>query len=134
MWTKPDPKSPQPISSQIRGVLIAAISAGRLRVGERLPSVRGLATELLVNPNTVAKVYRELERDGFVNSRPGSGVDVSQAAQKLARVELAAEIDEAVRKLVDRSLESGLDGSQVLALVESRLVELEALPTSESPS
>ena len=67
-----------PVSEQIAEQVRFAIAAGRLGAEDRLPSVRALARDLLVNPNTVAKVYRDLERDGILRTRPGSAEVLSQ--------------------------------------------------------
>ncbi|MCB9833428.1 MAG: GntR family transcriptional regulator [Planctomycetes bacterium] len=123
MWPRPDPKAPLSISAQIRESVLAAIAAGRQRPGDRLPSVRGLAAELLVNPNTVAKVYRDLEREGFLVTRPGSGVDVSEEAAALAMVELRAGLEARARELCEQAERAGFAGVEVLAMIEALLRE-----------
>jgi GntR family transcriptional regulator len=79
-----DPKSALPIYVQITDQIHRAVAAGRLQPGDQLPSVRELATELLVNPNTVAKVYRDLERDGLLAGRRGKGTFVSRSGASVA--------------------------------------------------
>ncbi len=61
------------------------VAAGRLAAGEQLPSVRKLAEELVINPNTVARAYRELETAGLLTTRRGTGVYVSDGQSPLAR-------------------------------------------------
>ena len=123
MWLKPDPKSPISISAQIREGILAAIASQRYRSGEKLPSVRGLAAEILVNPNTVAKVYRDLERDGLIETRPGSGVTVAEAAPELAGRELRTELEGRARDLVEQAERSGLQAHELLGLLEVILLE-----------
>ena len=72
-----DARDPTPIHAQIEHGLRAAIAAGRLQVGDQLPTVRQLAVELRVNANTVARVYAHLERDGVLETRRGVGSFVS---------------------------------------------------------
>ncbi|MBN2432578.1 MAG: GntR family transcriptional regulator [Acidobacteria bacterium] len=68
-----DFRSAWPISEQIKEQLRLLILSGRLPAGEQLWSIRQLAVSLTINPNTVAKVYRELEQEGFLTSRQGKG-------------------------------------------------------------
>jgi GntR family transcriptional regulator len=75
-----DPNSGVPIYRQIKDQVRYGIAAGLLRPGEQLPTVRALAVELSVNPNTVIKAYSELEQEGIVASEQGSGTFVSQNA------------------------------------------------------
>ena len=72
-----DSRDPTPIYAQLERGLRAAIATGRLRPGDQLPTVRQLAVELMVNANTVARVYAELERSGVIDTRRGVGSFVS---------------------------------------------------------
>ena len=72
-----DPRSATPIYDQVATQVKHAVAAGTLKRGEALPSVRQLAVMLRVNPNTVARAYRELESEGVVESRRGQGTFVS---------------------------------------------------------
>ena len=71
-----DARDPTPLYAQLERAIRGAIATGRLRVGERLPTVRQLAVDLKVNANTVAKVYGELERAGVLETRRGVGTFV----------------------------------------------------------
>jgi GntR family transcriptional regulator len=77
-----DARDKTPIYAQLERGLRAAIAAGRLRVGDQLPTVRQLAVELRVNANTVARVYSELERAGVLETRRGVGSFVSATPDK----------------------------------------------------
>ena len=68
-----DPTTRVPIYRQLMDQIRLAVARGRLKPGSRLPSVRVLSRELVVNPNTIARVYTELEREGVLNTRPGLG-------------------------------------------------------------
>ena len=72
------PASDVPVYRQIVRQIAQAVAAGRVEVGEQLPAVRGLAERLVVNPNTVARAYQELIRDGLLESRSGVGVFVAR--------------------------------------------------------
>ncbi|ASI36501.1 MULTISPECIES: GntR family transcriptional regulator [unclassified Exiguobacterium] len=72
-----DPKSPLPIYEQLVTQIIRAIARGILRSGEQMPSVRDLASTLLVNPNTVSRAYQELESRDFIVTMRGKGSFVS---------------------------------------------------------
>ena len=77
-----DARDSTPIYAQLDRGLRAAIAAGRLAVGEQLPTVRQLAVELRVNANTVARVYADLERAGILETRRGIGSFVRASAVK----------------------------------------------------
>jgi len=92
-----DAASRAPIYRQLAEQIRAAIARGRLRANARLPSVRELSRRLVINPNTVARVYTELERDGLLVTRPGLGVFVaspgSDLTKKARRERLVALLD-----------------------------------------
>ena len=100
---------------------------GRVAAGDRLPSVRGLAKELLVNPNTVAKVYRDLEREGVVRTRSGSGVFVGDGAKPLCRRASVQAVRAAVMQAVEKGLAAGLDAEALSQVVEECLEEAGAI-------
>jgi GntR family transcriptional regulator len=77
-----DSRDARPIYAQIEHALRAAIASGRLKIGDRLPTVRELAVELSVNANTVARVYSDLERAGVLETRRGVGSFVAATAER----------------------------------------------------
>ncbi len=87
-----DPGSHQPIFVQIADGVRGAVARGVYRPGEALPSVRALALDLGVNPNTVQRAYEELEREGLVESRRGMGMFVSAKGLDSARAGSAAAV------------------------------------------
>ena len=124
---KPNPASGVPIYLQLMEQVRHAIETGALRPGEQLPSIRPLAEELVVNPNTVAKAYRELEHEGVIELRQGAGAFVTDKAPTkkdadklraaLATVAIAIEkirargvTDEEIRRLFEAEL-SGINRS-----------------------
>src|SRR5688500_20315026 len=77
---RPNPSLGVPIYLQLMEQVKHAIETGALRPGEQLPGIRPLAEELVINPNTVAKAYRELEHAGVIELRQGTGAFVSNQA------------------------------------------------------
>src|ERR1041385_5018420 len=73
MLFRPNPSSGVPLYLQLMEQVKHGIETGALRPGEQLPGIRPLAEELVINPNTVAKAYRELEHDGVIELRHGAG-------------------------------------------------------------
>src|SRR5689334_11506271 len=96
------------IYQQIVDQVCAAIAAGRIAADEALPSVRALAEELVINPNTVARAYGELVREGILESRPGRGMFVSKRRQIYSRAERTRRIEQAVTSLVSQAFRLGL--------------------------
>ena len=81
MLFRPNPSSGVPIYLQLMEQVKHGIETGALRPGEQLPGIRPLAEELVINPNTVAKAYRELEHEGVIELRHGAGAFVSATAR-----------------------------------------------------
>jgi GntR family transcriptional regulator len=81
MIIKPNPSLGVPIYLQLVEQVKHAIESGALRTGDQLPSIRPLAEELVINANTVAKAYRELEREGVIELRQGAGAFVADTAR-----------------------------------------------------
>jgi GntR family transcriptional regulator len=95
-----------------------ALRLGLLDVGDQLPTVREVVMQVTINPNTVLKAYRDLEREGLVESRPGQGTFVRET---LASTSLAshATLRRSLVRWLHSSSEAGLDGESVLALFMS---------------
>lgn len=79
--------SPAPIYKQITDQVRLAVATGKATVGDQLPSVRALAETLVLNPNTVARAYGELTREGLIESRPGRGVFIVRKRKVFTRQE-----------------------------------------------
>ncbi len=96
------PRDPRPIWLQIKEDVCRLILSGVLREGERLPSVRELAGQLAINPNTIQRAYRELEQEGFICSMTGKGSFVSALSQvdDGRRTAKLAEFREAAQELM----------------------------------
>ena len=83
MQFKIDQASDRPVYQQIIDVVKREIALGRLRAGDKLPTVRELARQLVINPNTIAKSYRYLEQSGVIVTRPGTGAFIAEAKSQL---------------------------------------------------
>lgn len=94
-------KDPRPIYEQVRDGFRDLISRGGMQADEKLPSVRELASSLAINPNTIQRAYRELERDGFIYTMAGKGAFVSpdNAAIVQRKKDLLKQMEETVREL-----------------------------------
>ena len=108
-----------------------ALRLGLLQVGDQLPTVREVIAQITINPNTVFKAYRELEREGLVSSRPGAGTFVRRTLAT-ASPTTQAELQESLRRWLESAFAAGLDGESALALFLSTLQEFQQdVPTQE---
>ena len=123
MYVQIDPASSVPIFTQITNQIKYSIAMGAYRADDKLPSVRELAVQLRVNPNTVVKAYRELEREAVVYTQRGLGVFVSKDAPGISRKERKRIIDERLGAAVDEALHSDLSPEEVRRIVEAKLNE-----------
>ena len=121
-----------PIYRQIMNQIKYLVSSGRLQPGDEFPTIRGLAQELLVNPNTVARAYRELEALGIVVSRQGSGTRVAEGVSPLAEREKDRILDERVDTLLAEAAHLGFVLEDVLAPVPARHEAIQA-PSGAHP-
>src|SRR5271157_3052350 len=97
---KLDPASPIPMYLQIVEQVRRAVASGALQADDEMPSVRALASEHLINPNTVARAYLELEREGLLTKRRGAGTYVSHEAARMRD----AQRTRIVAGLIDKAL------------------------------
>lgn len=109
-----------PIYQQIIKQVRHLIASGRLQPGEELLPIRGLAEQLTVNPNTVARAYLELERAGIVTKRHGAGTYVSEAAAPLPQREKLKALRERVDSLLVEAGHLDVDLDEVVKLVNER--------------
>src|SRR4029079_10397573 len=124
MLFRPNPSLGVPIYLQLMEQVKHAIETGALRPGEQLPGIRPLAEELVINPNTVAKAYRELEHEGVIELRHGAGAFVSsnERGKKLTDKLRAGQaiVSGAIEKLRAR----GLTDEEIRRLFEAELAGL----------
>jgi GntR family transcriptional regulator len=122
MFRPPDAASGVPIYLQLIEQVKHAVATGALRPGEQLPGIRRLAEELVMNANTVAKAYRELEHDGVIEVRHGAGAFVARGATSPKRTALLREAQPPVRDLVARLRSLGVTEEEARRLFESELI------------
>ncbi len=108
---------PRPIGRQIVDSVRLKIATGELAHGDQLPSVRGLAQQLMVNPNTVAKAYAELTIEGWLDARQGTGLFVAAPRQHLSDAERGRRLDDAVGRFVNDVVPLGLPSDEVQARI-----------------
>lgn len=112
---------PRPISRQIVDGVRRAVATGELAPGAQLPSVRGLAVQLSINPNTVAKAYAELTAEGWLESRQGLGLYVAPPRQRLSEDEREKRMDEAVSRFVHDVIVLDYPAEEVLGRIDLEL-------------
>lgn len=109
-----------PIYLQIVQQIKYLVASGRLQPGEELPSIRVLAEQLLVNPNTIARAYRELETAGVVEKRRTAGTFIAESGSPLARKERLKLLNERVDQLLVEASQMGFELDEVLKLIQQR--------------
>jgi GntR family transcriptional regulator len=116
-----DTASRLPIYQQLAQQIREAIARGDLRPDTGLPSVRQQSRELVINPNTVARAYTELEREGLLVSRPGRGIFVAQPRNDLTRAARDRRLTEQIDRWLTEAVHLGYSVDEVLALVARRV-------------
>jgi len=108
-----------PIYRQIILQIEYAILSGRMRPGDRLPTIRSLAVELKTNPNTIARAYNELEIRGILSTQVGSGTFISDKKPVMEDDSLNRKIREVLSRFVNEMRDLGVEKREVIKLVES---------------
>jgi GntR family transcriptional regulator len=98
-----------------------AVADGALRSGDMVPSVRELARELAINPNTVARAYRQLQDDGVLETVRGTGLSIAAAARRQCQAERTKLIRVRLRLVLEEALHSGLDTDDIEGLMKEEL-------------
>ena len=120
-----DSASRVPIYRQLGQQIREAVARGRLATDQRLPSVRDLSRQIVINPNTVARVYTELERDGVLNTRPGLGVFVAQPRNDLTRRARKDRLTALADQLLTEAVHLAFSADEVLTLVSERIAKFQ---------
>ena len=116
-----NPSSGQPVYVQLMQQIRHAVETGVLQPGDTLPGVRTLAQQLVISPNTVVKAYSELQHEGLLDLRHGSGAYVSGKRGKKSRSDRMRLAQERVRALVEKLQRDGLSEEEIHRLVEAEL-------------
>ena len=118
MQIRVDPKSDVPVFRQIMDAVKSAIARGACAPGDMLPSVRQMALLAVVNPNTVAKAYRELEREEIVVTRPGAGIFVANGSARACRTAWRETVSARFHEVVAEARRAGLSDDELRAAFE----------------
>ena len=101
-----------------------AVADGALRSGELVPSVRELARELAINPNTVARAYRQLQDDGVLEPVRGTGLSIAAAARRQCQSERSKLIRARMRLVLEEALHSGLEPREIESFMQDELASV----------
>ena len=124
MMFRPNASSGVPIYLQLMEQVKHAIETGALRPGEQLPGIRPLAEELVINPNTVARAYRELEHEGVIELRHGAGAFVAAGARPKKQTDRFRSAQSVVTAAVERLRANGVTDEEIRRLFEAELAGL----------
>ncbi|MCC6797390.1 MAG: GntR family transcriptional regulator [Candidatus Hydrogenedentes bacterium] len=124
-------KNGVPLYLQIVSQVKYLVASGRLRPSDEVPPIRTLAESLLINPNTVARAYRELEHAGILVKKQGSGTFVSDAGSRLAWTERIKVLTDRIDALLAEAHQLDVPTEQVLALIKDRDRLIAAQPQQE---
>lgn len=125
MYLTIDYNSGIPVSTQVIAQIKYLVVSGELRPGERIPSVRGLAGRLKLNPTTVARIYRQLEAEEMICTQPGRGTFIARGRSGLTLAEKRRRLVGTVRELVVESGRIGMDYGDLVKLLESEIRKIE---------
>src|SRR5215213_6882099 len=125
------PASDVPIFRQIMHQIQRAVAVGSVQIGEQLPPVRALAESLVVNPNTVARAYQELIRDGLLESRSGRGVFVAERREVFSEAEQQRRLRHLAEQLCHEASLLGATWPELRLLLEATWKELQRKPSSK---
>lgn len=117
-----------PLYLQIESQLKHAVAAGALKQDDALPSVRKMASDLRINPNTVARAYQNLERDGVIRTVPGGGTYVADNVPGLLKTEKVKRLRPLAMQVAVEGTHLRLSPDEILKLVQESLDELGAKP------
>jgi GntR family transcriptional regulator len=121
MLLRIDPHSSEPIFAQLVFQVKSEIARGGLAAGDRLPSVRELAKDVAINPNTVARAYEALEAEGVIVRRQGAGCFVTGQTSALRVDERRRRLDRLMDRAVTEAFHLGLEGHDLRAALARRL-------------
>ncbi len=128
MYIRIDHNSGVPISAQIIDQIKYLAVSGALEGNEKIPSVRGLASQLKLNPTTVARVYRQLEAEEIIFTQRGKGTFIAPRRSGLTHEEKQRRLEGDIRKLVVEAGRLGLDFDDLLLLIRQEIEELRGTP------
>ena len=134
MLFRANPTSGVPVYLQLIEQVKHAVEVGALRPGDQLPGIRRVAEDLVINPNTVAKAYRDLEHEGVIELRQGAGAFVTDDGQadRVSRVSRVTAARPALQAALDQLVASGLTPDEIRRLFEAEMRRLETTPPART--
>ena len=133
MQIRIDNASNRPVYRQIIDQIKRDIALGRLNKDEKLPTVRQLAAQLAINPNTIAKAYRQLESEGIIVTRPGSGAFVANLDSSLSRAVRKRLLSDELERIAVDAFHMQIDAETLLELFNNAVEKLN-VPSKKPPS
>lgn len=124
MFLNINPSNGIAIYDQVVRQVKFAVAQGAVKPGNLVPSVREMARELAINPNTVARAYQQLQSDGVLEQVRGMGLEVATDAVKQCKSERRKLIQERIRQALVEAKQSGLDGDELRQLVDKQLTSV----------
>ena len=121
MFFEINPSNGVPVYEQVSRQIMFAVAAGSIQKGELIPSVRELARELAINPNTVARAFRDLQDQGILETVRGTGVAVSQGAKSKCISARTRLIRERLRDVLLEARQSQLDDQELQKIIAAEL-------------
>ena len=121
MFIKIDPSDNVSIYEQIVNQIKYSVATGAHRAHDQLPSVRQLAVQLLINPNTVIRAYRELEREGVTYTKRGLGIFIADGARKMCREERKRIVAKRIEDALDEAIRSEIDMKEIEKVIRKKL-------------
>ncbi len=121
LWIQISTGSNEPVYAQLITQISRAIAKGQLKAGDKLPAVRKLASELVINPNTVAKAYTHLEQAKLVITKTGSGTYVADTKERSADIADLNILGERMDNIITRAINLGLKQNDLIEMFKSRL-------------
>lgn len=134
MLIRVDPTSAEPLFEQVVFAVKTAVARGQAQAGEKLPSVRELARDLGINPNTVVRAYEALERDGVIVRRQGAGCFLTGGGSELATAERRRQLQALLRKAATEAFHLGFTAADVEKALRQCLEQIDFGGGKESPS
>src|SRR5690348_7486997 len=122
-----------PIHRQIAEQICRAVAMGQLLPGEQVPSVRVLAEQLVINPNTVARTYSDLIRQGVLEAQRGKGMFVARRRAVYTKAERLRRIDASLRAFVNEGVYLGFTPDELREALERKLQEFAPVPEKGEP-
>jgi GntR family transcriptional regulator len=126
IWIQIQPGSDKAVYTQIMDQVSETIARGQLKIGDKLPAVRKLASELVINPNTVARAYSLLEQSGVVVTKKGSGTFVSDPKLRHRDAADLNLLSERMDTIIARAMTLGLSPREISSLFSKRMQQFDA--------